>query len=116
MIFAALQSAKTPNLWVFGLGSAVGLFAIALVVLFFERRYFLNVRDTPKETPSAAPRTENPAAFIAASMQGVIHKLRDQARDLKRRHRIERDRGEHSVRCTEKGTLTMPNGLLQCDA
>src|SRR5216683_156421 len=116
MIFAALQSAKTPNLWVFGLGSAVGLFAIALVVLFFVRRYFLNVRDTPKETPSAAPRTENPSAFMAASMQGVIQKLRDQEKELERLHRIERDRAAHSERLSEEVTRNMPAGLLVVNA
>src|SRR5260370_11877482 len=116
MIFGALQSAKTPSLWVFGLGSAVGLFAIALVVLFFVRRYFLNVRDTHKETPSAAPRTENPAAFMAASMQGVIQKLRDQEKELERLHRIERDRAAHSERLSEEVTRNMPAGLLVVNA
>src|SRR5712692_6085765 len=116
MIFAALQSAKTPNLWVFGLGSAVGLFAIALVVLFFVRRYFLNARDTHKETPSAAPRTENPSAFMAASMQGVIQKLRDQEKELERLHRIERDRAAHTERLSEEVTRNMPAGLLVVNA
>src|SRR5713101_871686 len=116
MIFAALQSAKTPNLWVFGLGSAVGLFAIALVVLFFVRRYFLNARDTHKETPSAAPRTENPSAFMAASMQGVIQKLRDQEKELERLHRIEKERAAHSERLSEEVTRNMPAGLLVVNA
>src|SRR5216684_2378239 len=116
MIFAALQSAKTPNLWVFGLGSAVGLFAIALVVLFFVRRYFLNVRDTHKETPSAAPRTENPSAFMAASMQGVIQKLRDQEKELERLHKIEKDRAEQTERLSEEVTRNMPAGLLVVNA
>src|SRR6266849_4513259 len=116
MIFAALQSVNKPNLWVFGLGSAVGLFAIALVVLFFVRRYFLNARDTHKETPSAAPRTENPSAFMAASMQGVIQKLRDQEKELERLHRIERDRAAHSERLSEEVTRNMPAGLLVVNA
>src|SRR5258707_4805261 len=116
MIFAELQSGKTTNLWVFGLGSAVGLFAIALVVLFFVRRYFLNVRDTHKETPSAAPRTENPSAFMAASMQGVIQKLRDQEKELERLHRIEKERAAHSERLSEAVTRNMPAGLLVVNA
>src|SRR5258707_9020617 len=116
MIFAALQSGKTPNLWVFGLGSAVGLFAIALVVVFVARRYFLNARDTPKETPSAAPRTENPSAFMAASMQGVIQKLREQKKELERLHRIEKDRAAHPERLSEEVTRNMPAGLLVVNA
>src|SRR5216683_4836438 len=116
MIFAALQSAKTPNLWVFGLGSAVGLFAIALVVLFFVRRYFLNVRDTLKEFATSAPRTENPSAFMAASMQGVIQKLRDQEKELERLHKIEKDRAEQTERLSEEVTRNMPAGLLVVNA
>ncbi len=116
MIFAALQTAKTPNLWVFGLGSAVGLFAIALVVLFFVRRYFLNARDAHKEVPSAAPRMENPSAFMAASMQGVIQKLRDQEKELERLHRIEKERAAHSERLSEEVTRNMPAGLLVVNA
>ena len=116
MIFAALQSVNKPNLWVFGLGSAVGLFAIALVVLFFVRRYFLNARDAHKEAPAAAPRTENPSAFMAASMQGVIQKLRDQEKELERLHRIEKERAAHSERLSEEVTRNMPAGLLVVNA
>src|SRR5260370_20033867 len=116
MIFGALQSAKTPSLWVFGLGCAVGLCPSALVACFFVLRYLLNVRDTHKETPSAAPRTENPSGFMAASMQGVIQKLRDQEKELERLHRIEKERAAHSERLSEEVTRIMPAGLLVVNA
>ena len=116
MIFAALQNGKSPNLWLFGLGLAVGLFAIALVVLYFARRYFLNARSTLKEAPSPAPRTENPSAFMAASMQGVIQKLRDQEKELERLHLIEKERAAHTERLSEEVTRNMPAGLLVVNA
>src|SRR6266404_9844545 len=84
MIVAALRTAKPPNLWAFGVASAVGLTAIALVVLFLVRRYFQNARNAHKVEEPQAPRTQNPSAFMAASMQGVIQKLRDQEKELER--------------------------------
>jgi PAS domain S-box-containing protein len=116
MILAALLSTKAPNLWLFGLALAAGLFAIALIVLFFARRYFLNARDIHKEEASPAPRTENPSAFMAASMQGVIQKLRDQEKELERLHRIEKERAAHTERLSEEVTRNMPAGLLMVNA
>src|SRR5579859_988053 len=116
MILAAWLSAKAPDLWLFGLALAVGLFAIALIVLFFARRYFLNARDMQKEEAAAAPRTENPSAFMAASMQGVIQKLRDQEKELERLHRIEKERAANTERLSEEVTRNMPAGLLMVNA
>ena len=116
VVFMALQTAKTPNLWLFGLALAVGLFAIALIVLFFARRYFLNARNMQKEEAASAPRTENPSAFMAASMQGVIQKLRDQEKELERLHRIEKERAAHTERLSEEVTRNMPAGLLMVNA
>ncbi len=116
MIFAAWLSAKAPNLWLFGLALAIGLFAIALIVLFFARRYFLNARETAAEVAATAPRTENPSAFMAASMQGVIQKLRDQEKELERLHGIEKERAAHTERLSEEVTRNMPAGLLMVNA
>src|SRR3984893_5647425 len=113
---AHLQTAKPPNLWVFGFGSAIGLFAIALVVLFLVRRYFQGARNAHKDEDSPAPRTQNPSAFMAASMQGVIQKLREQEKELERLHRIEKDRAEQTERLSEEATRTMPAGLLVVNA
>jgi PAS domain S-box-containing protein len=116
MILANLQTAKPPNLWAFGATSAVGLFAIALVVMFLVRRYFLNARNAHKVEEPAAPRIQNPSAFMAASMQGVIQKLRDQERELERLHRIEKERAAHTERLSEEVTRNMPAGLLVVNA
>ena len=113
---ATLQAAKPPNLWAFGVASAVGLFAIAFVVLFLVRRYFRNVRNAHKVEEPQAPRTQNPSAFMAASMQGVIQKLRDQEKELERLHRIEKERAAHTERLSEEVTRNMPAGLLVVNA
>src|ERR1700719_444414 len=118
LAFAAVQTAKPPNLWAFGVGSAVGLFAIVMVVFFFIRRYFRNVRNADKkeEGEPQTPRTQNPSVFIAALMQGVIQKLREQEKELERLHRIERERAAHTERLSEEVTRNMPAGLLMVNA
>jgi len=114
-IFAA-QANKPPNLWSFGAGAAVGVFVVGLIVLFLVRRYLRNGRNARKDESSETPRTQNPSAFMAASMQGVIQKLRDQERELERLHRIEKERAAHTERLSEEVTRNMPAGLLVVNA
>ncbi len=114
-IFAMLQASKPANLSALGIGAAVGVFLVGLVVLFLARRYF-RARDARKEEPSQTPRTQNPSAFMAASMQGVIQKLRDQEKELERLHRIEKERAAHTERLSEEVTRNMPAGLLVVNA
>jgi PAS domain S-box-containing protein len=115
-ILTALQTTKPPGWWAFGVGSAVGLLAAAIVVLFVVRRYFRNARDAHKEEAPQTPGTQNPSAFMAASMQGVIQKLRDQEKELERLHRVEKERAAHSERLSEEVTRNMPAGLLVVNA
>src|SRR5467141_3621669 len=114
-IFAMLQASKPANLSALGIGAAVGVFLVGLLVLFLARRYF-RARDARKEEPSQTPRTENPSAFMAASMQGVIQKLRDQEKELERLHKIEKERAEQTERLSEEVTRNMPAGLLVVNA
>src|SRR6202521_1296722 len=116
MMLAALQTTNSPNLWPFGVGSAVGLFAIALVVLYLVRRHFQGARNAHKEEESQPPRTQNPSAFMAASMQGVIQKLREQEKELERLRRSEKERAAHTERLSEEVTRNMPAGLLVVNA
>src|SRR5947209_7096219 len=116
IIVGVAQSAKPPNLWAIGAGSAAGLFAIGLIVLFFIRRYFQNARNAHKVEAPQTPVTQNPSAFMAASMQGVIQKLRDQEKELERLHRIEKERAAHTERLSEEVTRNMPAGLLVVNA
>ena len=116
ILLATLQADKPPNLWAFGVASGVGLFAIVLVVLFLVRRYFTNARDAHKEEEPQTSHTQNPSAFMAASMQGVIQKLRDQEKELERLHRSEKERAAHTERLSEEVTRNMPAGLLVVNA
>jgi PAS domain S-box-containing protein len=114
--FARWQTAKPPNLWVFGIGSGVVLFVVVMTALFFVRRYFRNARNAHKAEEPQEARPQNPSAFMAASMQGVIQKLRDQEKELERLHRIEKERAEHTERLSEEVTRNMPAGLLVVNA
>src|SRR6202040_803825 len=116
VMLAAIPAANQPNLWAFGVAAAVGLFVIALVVLFLVKRTFRNARSVHKEELSQTPRVENPSAFMAASMQGVIQKLREQEKELERLHRIEKERAAHTERLSEEVTRNMPAGLLVVNA
>lgn len=115
IVNAMQQGPKPPNLWGFVAGGAVGLCAVALVVLFLLRRYFQKVQSGRQEE-EAAPRTQNPSAFMAASMQGVIQKLREQEKELERLHRVEKERAANSERLSEEVTRNMPAGLLVVNA
>jgi signal transduction histidine kinase len=88
----------------------------ALVVL--ARRYFhAGSKDTPQEdlgTPQ--PSADNPSAFMTASMQGVIEKLRAQEKELARLHLLAQERAQESERLSEEVTRNMPTGLLLVNA
>src|SRR5579859_2573111 len=116
MILAALQAGKPPNLWAFGIGSAIALLVIGLIVLFLIRRHFRNAHSEHQVVNAETPGTQNPSAFMAASMQGVIQKLRDQEKELERLHRIEKERAAHTERLSEEVTRNMPAGLLMVNA
>ena len=74
--------------------------------------FFRAPKNLTEESLSAAtPRTENPSAFMTASMEGVIRQLRDQEKELERLHKIERERAENTERLSEEVTRNMPAGL-----
>jgi PAS domain S-box-containing protein len=110
-VLAATPKDK-PNVWMFGTVAVVVLIVVALVALMLVRRSFQNARNAGKTGPAAAPVTENPSAFMTASMQGVIQKLREQEKELERLHREEKERAAHTERLSEEVTRNMPAGLL----
>ena len=116
MIFAAWQSDGTQNVWTVAIVAAVLLFGIVGLILYLIRRFFQDEREEHGRGLGAAPRTENPTAFMAASMHGVIQKLRDQEKELERLHRIEKERAEQTERLSEEVTRNMPAGLLVVNA
>jgi two-component system nitrogen regulation sensor histidine kinase GlnL len=111
-----IQSGGTPNLKVLAIGLALILGAIAWLVLHLVRRFFKETRKTGKQRQDAGLRVDNPAAFMTASMQGVIQRLRDQEKELERLHRVEKERAEHTERLSEEVTRNMPAGLLMVNA
>jgi len=117
-MFAALQSGNnTQHLWTLAGEMGIAFLAVLGLAFFFLRKFFQNRREEHKEEfATSAPRTENPSAFMAASMQGVIQKLRDQEKELERLHKIEKERAEQTERLSEEVTRNMPAGLLVVNA
>ena len=114
---AAERNAGATNAWPMAIGVALGLLAIVWLVLYFMRRFFRDTRAAHK-TPILAttPGVANPAAFMTASMQGVIQKLREQEKELERLRRVEKERAEQTERLSEEVTRNMPAGLLVVNA
>ncbi len=67
---------------------------------------------SPDAVPAETPRSDNPAAFMTASMQAVIKKLKEQEKELEALHRAERERAQQTERMSEAVTRNMPAGLL----
>jgi len=100
--------------------SVVGfiLFAAVIFLLVVMIRKFLRGESTEARKPWTNPKTdtENASAFMAASMQGVIERLRAQERELARLHMLAQERAQESERLTEEVTRNMPTGLLLVSA
>src|SRR6266853_820805 len=117
-MFGALQNASnTQHLWEIAGGLAVAFLVVTGLVVFLMRKFLQSKREEHKEEfKTSGPGTENPSAFMAASMQGVIQQLREQEKELERLHRIERERAEQTERLSEEVTRNMPAGLLVVNA
>src|SRR5712692_4957596 len=118
MMFATLQiTSNTQHLWMIVAGLGVGFLVATGLVVFLMRRFFHTRREEQNEEfKTSGPRTENPSAFMAASMQGVIQQLREQEKELERLHRIEKERAEQTERLSEEVTRNMPAGLVVVNA
>src|SRR6266487_4531280 len=117
-MFATLQAARnTQHLWLIAAGLGIGFLAVTWLAVYLLRKFFQSTRETHKEEIGAGTsRTENPSAFMTASMQGVIQQLREQEKELERLHRLERERAEQTERLSEEVTRNMPAGLLVVNA
>jgi len=117
MTFAAFQAETTQRVWEIAIGAALSILAVVGIVFFLLRKFFQSTQESQQADVSMAPpRTENPSAFVTASMQGVIRQLRDQEKELERLHKIERERAEHTERLSEEVTRNMPAGLVVVNA
>ncbi|MGC1417904.1 MAG: ATP-binding protein [Candidatus Acidiferrum sp.] len=113
MTFSAFQSGGPQHVWEIAIGMAAGILALVGIIFFLLRKFFQSTQESHRENISTAvPRTENPSAFMTASMEGVIRQLRDQEKELERLHKIERERAEHTERLSEEVTRNMPAGLV----
>jgi len=76
------------------------------------RHYFYEGSRSKEGVAAESPRSDNPAAFMTASMQAVIKKLKEQEKELEALHRAERERAQQTERMSEAVTRNMPAGLL----
>jgi two-component system, NtrC family, sensor histidine kinase HydH len=111
------QPPHIQTLWEITVGSVLVVLALILGGVFLIRRAFRTSRESQREPIlDSTPRVQNPSAFVAASMQGVIARLREQEKELERLHKVERDRAEQTERLSEEVTRNMPAGLLVVNA
>jgi PAS domain S-box-containing protein len=110
LISAAVPSVNT--LWILSGVLLIVLLAAAIVVVVMARRYFNGGSQLSKGSGADTPRSDNPAAFMTASMQAVIKKLKEQEKELEALHRAERERAQQTERMSEAVTRNMPAGLL----
>jgi PAS domain-containing protein len=94
------------------------LLLAATMILVIMLRKLLHNGAPPSGSELTTPRTdmESPTAFMTASMQGVIEKLRAQEKELARLHVLAQERAQESERMTEEVTRNMPTGLLLVSA
>lgn len=111
-----LQASREDVPWTFVLLLGAILAAAIVSGFFAIRRFFRETRSAHEVHRDPAPRTENAAAFMTASMQAVIQKLREQEKELERLHQQEKERAEKTERLSEEVTRNMPAGLLVVNA
>ncbi len=115
MNFDVLIAAATPvvnSLWILSGALLIVFLAGAIIVVLLARRYFQRESRSSQGFGNETPRSDNPAAFMTASMQAVIKKLKEQEKELESLHRAERERAQQTERMSEAVTRNMPAGLL----
>ncbi len=93
------------------------IFAVMIGGFILIRRSLREDRRNAKgPADSFRVNAENPSAFMTASMQGVIARLREQEQELARLHQTEKERAQETERLSEAVTRNMPAGLLLVNA
>ncbi|MGB6430226.1 MAG: ATP-binding protein [Candidatus Acidiferrales bacterium] len=111
--------ATNPNMmpmWIFTTALLV-VVVVGFVYLFsvvVRRR--VSGTQTRDDVLGDRPRSENPTAFMAASLQAVIKKLREQEKELAQLNRSERERAQQTEKLSEAVTRNMPAGMLLVSA
>src|SRR5260370_39023082 len=76
---------NTQHIWMIAVGLGVGLLAVMGLGLYLMRTFFQSRRDEHKEEfKTSAPRTENPSAFMVASMQAGLQQTVEHESELAR--------------------------------
>ncbi len=88
------------------------LTAAALAFFIIRRGFRAGRSEEAPEVSLPKPSMDNPSAFMTASMQAVIQKLREQEKELAALHRRDRERAQQTERLSEAVTRNMPAGLL----
>src|SRR5713101_8747996 len=113
LTFVALPQQKgVPFPWLFFVMTALILVGGLGLAIFLLRRAFGHSSRTELPGQDSVPRAENVPAFMTASMQAVILRLREQEKELERLHKAERERAENTARLSEEVTRNMPAGLI----
>src|SRR6202046_1307594 len=121
LMFAPVLKHTTPvpaaNLEI-SIGLLVILIGMVVFLVYMLRKFMRSqsASGTGEDWTSPKADVENPSAFMTASMQGVIEKLRAQEKELARLHLLAQERAQESERLTEEVTRNMPTGLLLVNA
>jgi len=109
----APHPAITPHAGMIYAAISIAIILGAVLLLVVLMRRYLHAPSEPRANwPGPKAASDNPSAFAAASMQGVIEKLRTQEKELARLHLLAQQRAQESERLTEEVTRNMPTGLL----
>ena len=111
-LLIATVAPAVNSLWAFSGVLLISLLTAAIIAVVVARRYFQVGSKSSDDLGAAKPRSDNPAAFMTASMQAVIKKLKEQEKELETLHRAERERAQQTERMSEAVTRNMPAGLL----
>ena len=115
LLFAAAAPAINP-VWALSGILLIVLLLAAMMAVMMARRYFRGDSKSSEGFGAETPNSDNPTAFMAASMQAVIKKLKEQEKELEALHRAERERAQQTERMSEAVTRNMPAGLLLLNA
>ncbi len=111
-LFLVLPPGQLPlGIAVVGLGIFVLVFAVGLAIVA-RRVVGPAKKEKTAEHDTLRPDSQNATAFMTASMQAVIERLRGQEKELARLHRMEKERAQETERLSEAVTRNMPAGLL----
>jgi PAS domain S-box-containing protein len=117
----ALQLRGSWPEWVVGGITFAGVVILLAYLLALALRKYLRPAKRLDALRSAAPAddfappqppSENQPAFLSASLQAVIQRLREQEKELEALHRAEKERAQQTERLSEAITRHMPTGLL----